>query len=122
MGYRHRLSAFAVSVIVATACSTSKSSQTSPTAPSGTVANLVKVSGDSQTATFNAVLPKPLVVKATDAHGNPTIAPGGASTCGLTTSKSMSCWGTNTQQQLGLPPTADTAYATPVPVPGMTGP
>lgn len=51
-----------------------------------------------------------------------TIAPGGASTCGVTTSKSTYCWGTNTEQQLGLPPTADTAYATPVPVPGMTGP
>jgi alpha-tubulin suppressor-like RCC1 family protein len=50
-----------------------------------------------------------------------TIMAGGLSTCGYTTSNVMYCWGTNTVQQLGLPPTADTAYAAPVAVPGMSG-
>lgn len=48
-----------------------------------------------------------------------TIAGGGLSTCGYTTSNTMYCWGANQIQQLGLAPTADTMYAVPQPVPGM---
>jgi alpha-tubulin suppressor-like RCC1 family protein len=50
-----------------------------------------------------------------------TILAGGASTCAYTTANAMYCWGGNQAQQLGLSAAADSEYAAPVPVPGMTG-
>ncbi len=69
--YRHRLVAVLGSLIsaVALACATGNKSTTGPSV-GGTPANIVKVSGDSQSAAFGASLPKPLVVKVTDSAGH----------------------------------------------------
>lgn len=73
--------------------------------------------GDLGSASASGVTP----VAVAGGHTFSTITVGGESTCGLTTSSSMLCWGSNSSLQLGLPPTADTSYAAPVPIPGMAG-
>src|SRR5215469_661658 len=68
MNQRHRLLAISLFTAFAAACST-----TGPKSGgmSGTAVNIVKVSGDSQSATYQMALPKPLVVKLTDSAGRP---------------------------------------------------
>jgi alpha-tubulin suppressor-like RCC1 family protein len=62
----------------------------------------------------------PVVV--TGGHVFSTIVPGPLSTCGYTTNQVMYCWGDNKVRELGLGPAADTIYAVPQPVPGLSTP
>jgi hypothetical protein len=43
-------------------------------------------------------------------------------TCGYATNQIMYCWGDNKARELGLDPGADTLYAVPQPVPGLSTP
>jgi alpha-tubulin suppressor-like RCC1 family protein len=49
------------------------------------------------------------------------IGSGGVMACGVTTSNTTYCWGSNTSKQLGLAGTADSMFAAPQAVPGLAG-
>lgn len=68
MRYAPRMLTFAAGVALAAACASSKSAE--PSGPSATPANIVMVSGDSQSGQYEQPTPKPLIVKVTDASGN----------------------------------------------------
>ena len=56
-------------LVVVLACASGSKTATGP-GNGATPANIVKISGDSQSGAYEATLPKPLVVKVTDASGN----------------------------------------------------
>jgi alpha-tubulin suppressor-like RCC1 family protein len=68
--YEHRLVVLLGSLVsaIGVACATGSKGATGPSV-GGTPTNIVKVSGDSQSAPFGAALPHPLVVKVTDSVG-----------------------------------------------------
>jgi alpha-tubulin suppressor-like RCC1 family protein len=61
-------------------------------------------------------------VPVTGGHVFSTIVPGPLTTCGYATNQIMYCWGDNKARELGLDPGADTLYAVPQPVPGLSTP
>jgi alpha-tubulin suppressor-like RCC1 family protein len=70
--YNERLVAFVglVTTAILVACGSSSGSTTGPST-GGTPTNIVKVSGDSQSGSYEATIPNPLVVKVTDSVGQP---------------------------------------------------
>jgi alpha-tubulin suppressor-like RCC1 family protein len=61
-------------------------------------------------------------VAVTGGHVFSAIVPGPLTTCGYSTNQVMYCWGANQSGELGLAPGADTIYAVPQPVPGLSTP